>query len=251
MSVDNATAANTNITNNFYNNDVASHNDNSGVTVGGVENLPEGTTDQDVQNAVTNGVLMSFVELLNSMIASDPDMDPDMKDYLLGSLGTLMANNKLDVDSEVQTKVDADHGETNDIVAKSMMDLLMAKFEETASEERANEATNVDSKQGNSEEGEGGGNWMIQLAKGLAEVQSMWLGKMMDSYEDMKENTVPALAEDATDTQKNEEAEQRKAFIQAQAETTAYGRLFGMASEVTSNVLKSLGDGLTSVARKQ
>ena len=78
----------------------------------------------------------------------------------------------------------------------------------------------------------------------------MWLGKLTDSYDKMQENTVSDLGSDADPDEKKAYNKSQKEFIQAQAEVTAYGRMFGMSSEVTSNVIKSVGDGLTAVARK-
>ncbi len=251
MSVDNSTVANNynyNTTNNYYNNG-DTRNADGNVTVGTIDNLPAGTTDQDVANAISNGYVQETIKLMQDMIESDPDMDPIMKEFLLSEIDRLAAEGMTDVDPEVQAAVDAQYGEMNADLAQTGMDALMELFKEIANDERMDEAQNVDSDEGSSEAG--AGNWLIQLAKALAEVQSKWLDNLMEAYGRMQENTTAAPGADASDEEKQAHADNQKAFIQAQAEVTAYARLFGMASEVTSNVLKSLGDGLTSVARKQ
>jgi hypothetical protein len=223
------------------------------VTVGTIEGLPPGTTDMDVALAISNGTVQALIDLIEARIEADPNMDPAMKEYLLGQIEKLQASIDMsEVSPEVQAAVDAEYGEYNTAMAQTIMDMLMEQFEEMASEERTAEARNTDSDETSTEEGTGGAaNWMIQLAKALADIQSKWLDNLMASYEKMQEHTTAAPGADASQEEKDAHAEDQKAFIQAQAEVTAYARLFGMASEVTANVIKSLGDGLTSVARKQ
>lgn len=250
MSVENSAITNSySTTNNYYSNDLNSHDADNRVIVGSVNNLPEGTTEQDVANAMSNGFVMEFVNILMDKIESDPDMDPEMKEFLLDHMQTLLANNLTEVDPEVQAQVDIQLGDVNADRAHDIMDLLMAQFMDMSEEHRIEEGTNTDS-DGTSSEG-AAGNWLVQLAKALANIQSKWLDNLMGAYDRMQANTSPELGDDASEEDKELHAEEQKRFIQAQAEVTAYARLFGMASEVTSNVLKSVGDGLTSVARKQ
>ena len=225
------------------------YTENEGVTVGGVENLPVGTTEQDVSNAVSNGFLIEFVNLMKEMIENS-DMDNDTKEYLLTELDQLLTDNLTDVDPEVQQATDAQYGDYNADMAKDAFEFFM----EMAEDDRGKDAARTDNKGGESgeAEGAGGANWMIQLAKALAEVQSMWLTKLMDAYGRMQENTesAPGSEADPEEKRRTNTMLKQKEFIQAQAEVTAYGRMFGMSSEVTSNVIKSLGDGMTAVSRK-
>lgn len=251
MSVENPAVATTYQTNNYYNNDPEIRDANTRVTVGGIENLPPGTTEQDVQNAITNRLTQDLLNQIISTAYSGEYMDPEQADFMNELMISLRSDLNLDVNPEVQTAVDADFGETSSDFARTFMDMMMELFKETANDERMEEAQNTDSDGTTSEGGEGGGNWLVKLARALAEVQSEWLDKLMSSYEAMQKNTESDPGPDASQEEKDDYTASQKAFIQAQAEVTAYGRLFGMSSEVTSNVIKSVGDGLTSVARKQ
>lgn len=109
--------------------------------------------------------------------------------------------------------------------------------------------------------GAGSGNWLVRLARALADVQTRHLDHMMSAYGRMADATeaqtefVPTGDDRQDAAASADNAKQNKAhqadFIRAQAEMTAYSRLFSMSSETTSNVLKSIGEGLTSIARKQ
>ncbi|MES9853146.1 MAG: hypothetical protein ABW170_15120 [Candidatus Thiodiazotropha sp. L084R] len=127
------------------------------------------------------------------------------------------------------------------------------------------------------EEGKGktASNWLVALAGALSEVQAKFLNAAMDNMDTMeknsssvaqgsdKESEVPEnetpeqketreqneAKQEATD-KKNDEA-QRNEFLKAQSQYQANMQMFNMMANMTATSLKSLGEGLTSIARKQ
>ena len=130
------------------------------------------------------------------------------------------------------------------------------------------EATNkLDEKKQEGKEGKGGcANWLVELAKALADIQTDFLNKAMDNLETMKNNKgamdteqsgegqggngtaeTGNAGEDDKDTKKASRGE----FMAAQSEFQANFQMFNMMANMTATSLKSLGEGLTSIARKQ
>ena len=173
-------------------------------------------------------------------------MDRATREFLLGELDSLIADNLTEVSHEVQLAVDAQFGEYNAAIAQD----LMAFFMNIANEENMENAEDTDFDRTSSEGGEGGDYWLVQLARALAEVQSAGLEKLMDSYGDKQTSPQCDSGADAGKIEKKVHTDSQIAFIQAQGKGTAYGRLLGMSSEVTSNLFNSVGSGLTAVSRK-
>jgi uncharacterized protein HemX len=101
----------------------------------------------------------------------------------------------------------------------------------------------------------GSGSWLVALAKAMGRMTGDHLGKMMQAqfkmeHSDDKKGTDEYKGASEEKQEKMDE-EMGKAFTEAQAEFQAEGKLFAMCSEATSTVLKSIGEGLSSMARKQ
>lgn len=125
-----------------------------------------------------------------------------------------------------------------------------------------NSTNNLDKKKG--EEGKSG-NWLVQLAKALAEIQTEFLNKAMDNLKTMRENKdamdtsqegqggSSATGESGGNSVTNDDKDKasRGEFMAAQAEFQANFQMFNMMANMTATSLKSLGEGLTSIARKQ
>ncbi|MES9830600.1 MAG: hypothetical protein ABW139_00005, partial [Candidatus Thiodiazotropha sp. DIVDIV] len=119
--------------------------------------------------------------------------------------------------------------DTRSDFSKMMTDMVMDNVEEEAKKDKTCSS------------GEGGGskgNWLVMLAKAMSTIQGEHLNKMLDASDRMQKNT-------------GEDEETRQAFLDAQGEFQAESKLFGMASEATATAIKSIGDGLSSIARKQ
>jgi hypothetical protein len=101
----------------------------------------------------------------------------------------------------------------------------------------------------------GSGSWLVALARAMGQMTGKHLENMMQAQADMEHS------DDIKDTEKYKnasESEQEKmdqeagsAFTEAQAVFQAESKLFSMCSEATSTVLKSIGEGLSSMSRKQ
>jgi hypothetical protein len=100
------------------------------------------------------------------------------------------------------------------------------------------------------DESKKGKNWLVALAEGLAKVQGKHLENMLQAQFDMENST-----SDKTGMSKEEELkaekEDAKAFTEAQGRFTAESKLFGMVTEAAANAIKAVGEGLSSMARKQ
>ena len=94
--------------------------------------------------------------------------------------------------------------------------------------------------------GGGGGNWLLQLARGLADLQDTFLTKAIDNLNTMVDNADYEATGDGEVDQ-----EKKKEFLRPQAEYQASMQMFNMMANMTATSLKSIGEGLTAIARKQ
>jgi hypothetical protein len=132
------------------------------------------------------------------------------------------------------------------------------------------EATsNLDKKKSEAKSGGGkgsAGNWLVELAKALADIQTEFLNKAMDNLQTMKNNKGAMDTEqsgqgqggngtaetgNAGDDNGDAQKASRGEFMAAQSEFQANFQMFNMMANMTATSLKSLGEGLTSIARKQ
>ncbi|MCG7926413.1 MAG: hypothetical protein JAY67_12825 [Candidatus Thiodiazotropha taylori] len=93
------------------------------------------------------------------------------------------------------------------------------------------------------------GNWLVALAGSLAKVQQKFLTAAMENMDTMKENGSAAVS--GGDKSAEEQEAQRNQFLEAQSQYQANMQMFNMVANMTATSLKSLGEGLTSIARKQ
>ncbi|MES9853149.1 MAG: hypothetical protein ABW170_15135 [Candidatus Thiodiazotropha sp. L084R] len=112
-------------------------------------------------------------------------------------------------------------------------------------------------------DGEGGagkaaGNWLVALAGSLASVQCKFLDAAMKDMRIMDDNAAGSTQKDTSNMSDEEkqayQQEQDKArdqFVQAQSRYQANTQMFSMIANMTATSLKSLGEGLTAIARKQ
>ncbi len=93
--------------------------------------------------------------------------------------------------------------------------------------------------------GKGKVSFFEALAIAMGEVQGKYLGKMMQSFSDLqKANHGINLGGGKVD----QEAANR--FSIEMSRFQAYSQLFNMTANTSSNALKSLGEGMTAVGRK-
>jgi hypothetical protein len=93
--------------------------------------------------------------------------------------------------------------------------------------------------------GKGSGNWLVALAGALSKVQANFLNEAMKNMKKMESNMA-----NEKDTDKQAKTK-RDEFLKAQSEYQANIQMFNMVANMTATSLKSLGEGLTAIARKQ
>jgi hypothetical protein len=71
----------------------------------------------------------------------------------------------------------------------------------------------------------------------------------MKNMDTMKENGSAAVS--GGEQSAEDQETQRNAFLEAQSQYQANMQMFNMVANMTATSLKSLGEGLTSIARKQ
>ena len=109
---------------------------------------------------------------------------------------------------------------------------------EAAGGEAAGEAAG-----GGGSEGAGGGgsagNWLEKWAEGMAKAQINWINQADKQQQIMQEMSG------------KDDTASRDAFIMAQSKYTADMQMFSMTAAATSTSLKTIGEGLAGLARKQ
>ncbi len=171
-------------------------------------------------------------EAFKSMIDSLP-MPDFMKDIAKGVIDDVVGEAHQDgVPEEAQRMVDEGLGEMATESAQSAADEIMENIMQMASEE-TREAGGA----GGGAGGAGGANnWFYLLAKAMGEVSGQHLQTMINKAQEMSSLT----GED-----------QAAELAVVQAEMQAAAQQFKMASESSSTVIKSIGEGMSAVARKQ
>ena len=194
-----------------------------GGSLGGVFNSLSSIFGKDnILGAIANNFLAAFGDGLKSFIDSAPIPDI-LKDAAKSLVDGVVEMTKQDVPADAQEAVD--ESEFGEMAMKAGME---------AAEEAGEEAN----KKASGKDGGSGENWLVALAKSLANMQAGHLNSAMENRDIMEANS-------------GDSPEERTAFLQAQSEFGADMKLFGMTAEATSNALKSLGEGLQSIARKQ
>jgi len=94
----------------------------------------------------------------------------------------------------------------------------------------------------------GSGNWMLQLAKAQAKIQDFFLKEALDANEEMA-----ALTESGAASQEKGKGTDagRADFLRAQATFQASIQMFTTFSNITATSLKSIGEAMSSIVRKQ
>ncbi len=175
----------------------------------------------NIAGAFANAFMGALGTALKTIIDNAP-LPQFLKDAAKDLIDNVIGSNQQPTTPEAQDAVNCEYGD------------MLENISQGICEEAAEEA-----------EGKEGGNWLVALARGLSEVQVKFLDAAMDNMDTMKNNSV-----DETKS-KEAQAEDREEFIQAQSEYQANMQMFNMMANMTATSLKSLGEGLTAIARKQ
>ena len=140
------------------------------------------------------------------------------------------------------------------------------ELEEQTQEIMNKECCDEDGKE--SKKSGGKGNWLVALAEAMGSVAGKFASDMVESANKIsningadaeelqaimggKDNfKMPEKAEGETDGQALDKA-QAKAMSTVQAKMQSQAQMFKMVSEATSTAIKSIGEGMSSMARKQ
>ncbi len=105
--------------------------------------------------------------------------------------------------------------------------------------------------------GGGSGNWLIALAETLSKIQAKFLDAAMAASRTMEATSDDAVvggggtASASEDGTAGADASQSSEFLIAQGQFTANMQLFNLFANQTATALKTLGEGLAGIARKQ
>ena len=172
--------------------------------------------EQNIFGAIMNNVLGGIKNILHDMIDSLP-LPKFIQDAAKGVVDDIIGENMHSPACDAQEAVDS-----SDSLQKAIDDMMKNLREELEGVMKGKEGKG----------GASGGHWLAVLAEALGKVAGEHLGKMVDAAERVQS----ASKED---------------LPKATAEMTAESKLFQLIQDATSNVLKSVGDGLSAVARKQ
>lgn len=94
-----------------------------------------------------------------------------------------------------------------------------------------------DEENGGVKGGKGGGNWLVAMAKAMGKVAGEHAKKLAD-------------LSDQINSLQGGNGDQAQQASQLQSQMQAEGQMFGMLQSAFSNVLKSIGEGMSTMARK-
>lgn len=100
-------------------------------------------------------------------------------------------------------------------------------------------SSGADGSTSSTEGGSSEGSWLLAIASAMGEAMGKEAGKMVK------------LANDMRNAGGGSDQEKAQAFSQMQAEFQATSQMFSMLQNAFSTALKSIGEGLSSMARKQ
>ncbi|WP_456416904.1 hypothetical protein [Thiolapillus sp.] len=167
--------------------------------------------------AITNLVNQSLGNALHDAISNGP-LPQFIQDAAHQVIDDILGGNQQRCSAECQQAVD-----NSDL--RSMVDQFVEDFIQ-ASVKEANEEC-----QGS---GKGGDNWLVMLAKAMAKMQAEHMDKMEAAQKEM-----------------GSAGDDKEAFFDASATFQAESQMFKLVSEALSTMVKSVGEGLASIARKQ
>ena len=169
--------------------------------------------------AITNIASQAMSSSLQEAINNAP-LPQFVKDAANQAVEDILGGYQQSCSAECQHAVE--NSELGDMIQQYIEDFIEASVKE------ANESC-----QG-SEGGKGGDNWLVMLAKAMAKMQAEHMDKMQAAQEEM-----------------GSAGDDKEAFFDASATFQAESQMFKMVSEALSTMIKSVGEGLASIARKQ
>ena len=194
-----------------------------------------------VSDAMSNRFSDKLQQGLTEMIQGAP-LPFAIKDIAIREIENIIGEFKKDVPAHAQAEVDNATGSSLDEILDNFMEFLRAEMREESKEstegsEGGQEAGAAGGAGGAEGAGGGGsGNWLVDLAKALGRASGNHLEDVIELGKDLGE--IDAKEDPA-------------AFAEKQAEFQAANQIFKMFQEAISTLIKSIGEGITTMARKQ
>lgn len=266
------------------------HSNDSSSVLESAEALIEEFGELMVSGALKNLTMEKVAEGIKDLIDSNDDLGDAMQDIAKSMVDSLTGGEEAQVTADAETAVEDDAGMqelsenwANEILQKIMEFLASENDKENGMNSTEGKADKDKAKagaegggeaaggaEGGAEGGaaaggaegeaagaggeeaggaEGGGsasggggsgmNWLEKLAEGMAKAQINWLAKADGHQETMQKMSG------------KDDTASRDAFIMAQSKYTAAMQMFSMTAAATSTSLKTVGEGLAGIARKQ
>ena len=215
----------------------------------------------DTGGALANGFLGAIGGAIKNVIDQGP-LPQFIKDAAKDVVDNIIGDNQQPTSPEAQDAVNECCGEQFEEAGRNFFEELLHRCMENGRDEDESEEAG-DTEGG----GKGGGNWLVAIAKALGSMAGEYAADMVRSAEKMADINGAESAKELESTMgdgfkvqsggENSDAEgdlkaaKAQAMSQVQAEMQAQAQMFKMVSEATSTSIKSIGEGLSSMARKQ
>jgi hypothetical protein len=196
----------------------------------------------NLAGGLANGLMEAFGGAVKNVINSSP-MPQFIKDAANSIVDGVLGDNTQATTPEAQDAVNECCGEAMQEAGDDFgEDLQSSIMDDYMASEYKDEVEGGDGKK----KEKGGGGWLAKLGRTMGGVAGYHLKKALnlsDKIGDINKNDKTMTAEE-----KNEQAGEMAEF---QAEFQAEMQMFKMATEATSTAMKSIGEGFSSLARKQ
>ena len=213
-----------------------------GIASGVMSSLAEKYGSDVVSDAMSN----SFSDRLQQGLADliqGAQLPLAIQDLAMREIENIISDFKKDVPAHAQSEIDDATGSSLDEIMDNFMELLRGEMREESKEStkgsEAGKEAGAAGGAGGAEGaggGGGGGNWLIDLAKALGRASGKHLENVIELGKDLGE--IDAKEDPA-------------AFAEKQAEFQAANQIFKMFQEAISTLVKSIGEAINTLARKQ
>lgn len=207
------------------------HSADATSVLGAAQQLIEEFGINEIGGAFQNLTLAQLAAALKDMIATNHALPESIKELAYDAIDSAVADATVTTSSEAADAVEAKLGEE----ASHQADMQNRMIEDQAN--KNDEDNGAGSTEGKKSSRSGGdGNWLENLAAALGRAQSAWIEKAEGHLAVME-------AEAGSDDS--------KAFTEAQAKYSASMQMFSMTAAASATSIKTIGEGLSGIARKQ
>jgi len=221
---------------------------------------PGGMAVETAAGSIADAAGKALVDLMIDKIESDDSIPQAKKDAMIATMEKAEQENGLDTPQEIQDMM----AELKEKYKEEMQEILEEEIQATA-EGTGGEAGGAEGEGGGAGGAGGGagaaaksGHWMVALSEMMSKFAGDHLEKMIGIQSEISilEGNAPiAPGKDASDDEirafGEAQAKHASQFTQLTAQAQAHTQMFKMAQEMTTTIIKSLGEALNSTVRKQ